>query len=130
MVVVNLPQIIFYLELHLCAFSWKPHFYNYTLQTGKGWVMAFYLKSWYANIFRGLCVWGGCLLLREPQNYHSSNKAEQGIAWAESLTLNQDKINVSISTVKPKSPTASWPSTVYFKMKTKLYCKVRHQKKF
>lgn len=44
--------------LHLYAFSRKPHFYNYTVKTGKSWVMAFYLKSWYANIFRGLCVWG------------------------------------------------------------------------
>lgn len=128
--------MIFYRAFHLYAVFWEPPFYNYTVQTGKGWVMAFYLRSQYANVFRGLCIWGPVCLWGSPslitvlEHQDLLNRVYWGLARAEFLTLSLDKIKnfttLNIKAISVLLP--SWPHAMYFKMKTKLHCKINIKK--
>lgn len=124
---VQSPQIIFYHALRLYALSGTT-LYNDTLQTGKGWVTAFYLKSQHANMFWGLCGQGPDCFWGSPritavliQRDHLHSQVGIYTAWAEPLTLNQSKIkNCTILNIKAiQVPLLPWTHAVYYKMKTK-----------
>lgn len=65
--VIQSSQMTFYCILHLYAIFWEALIYNYKVQIGKGWVKAFFLKSQYTNLFRGISVWGLSVLGEAPE---------------------------------------------------------------
>lgn len=67
-----------------------------------------------------VCFWGSPRVITVLQHQDHLNRVSRGLAQAEFLTLNQDKLKhyITLNIKAINVPLPFWPHAVYFKMRT------------